>query len=87
MNMISSASSNLNVDVAESIIDIKEVVSVIRSLKYGKTAGADGVNIELITYETYVLDLFCFLCKLCWKGERGAVKDKTSQIDCAVRYS
>ena len=85
MNVISSASCNLSLDVAESRIDIKEVVS--RSLKYGKTAGADGVNIEVITYETYVLDLFCFLCKLCWKGERGAVKDKTSQIDCAVRYS
>ena len=55
--------------VADGEISIKEIESAMRSLKYGKAAGADGVTAEMNKYGGLrILDLFWFLCNLCWKS-------------------
>ena len=40
-----------SLEVTDGEISIKEVESAIRSLKYGKAAGADGVTAEMIKYD------------------------------------
>ena len=71
---VSSNSEMLNVDVADGEISIKEVENAIRSLKCGKAARADGVIAEMIEYGgPRILDLFWFLCNLCWKS--GEIPD------------
>ena len=85
-----SVSSNSDMlSLADGEISIKEVESAIRSLKRGKAAGADEVTAEMIKYGgPRVLDLFWFLCNLCWKsGEVPLYKGKGSQTAQAIGLS
>ena len=67
---VSSNSETLSFDVTDGEISVKEVESAIRCLECGKSAGVDGVTAEMIKYcGPRVLDLFWFLCNLCWKSE------------------
>ena len=56
---VSSNTETLNLDVADGEISVKEVESVIRSLKCDKAAVADEVTSEMIKYGgARVSDLF-----------------------------
>ena len=64
---VTSISETLSLDVADGEINIKEVESAIRSLKYSKLAGADGVTAEMIKYDG-VLVLIFMQCMLEIRG-------------------
>ena len=51
-------------------VDPKEVILAIKQLKNGKSAGVDGIQLELLKYSDSAVPHLTDLCNMVWQQER-----------------